>query len=210
MNVKPYLFLVLLLTAWSCLQTEKEIAVTGVLLSSLSQEMIVGDTMDLTAKVSPENASNKSVTWSSSVPEVASVDEQGHVTAIKEGTADIIARAGAFSGICKVQVSVPSPGIYVVGQKVYKYNPREEQISIYSAEGNSWYRFLFPSTLTMYQIGPVPDNVATGGTFDVLLETYTSGVQSTEPMSLQLKVKYMDGAVMVLSSAGGDMIVLRY
>ena len=210
MKVRPYLFLVLLLTVCSCLQTEKEIAVTGVVLSSLSQEMIVGDTMDLTAKVSPDNASNKNVTWSSSAPEVASVDGEGHVTAIKEGSADIVAQAGAFSGICKVKVSVPAPGLYVVGQKAYIYNSREEQISIYSAEGSSWYRFLLPSSLTMYQVGPIVDNVAKGDTVDVLLETYTSGVQSTQPLSLELKVKYMDGAVMILSSAGGDMIVLRY
>ena len=212
MKFKPYIFLILLLTGifHSCLFTEKEIAVDGVLVSSLSAEMIVGDTLDLTATVSPDNASNKTVTWSSSAPEIVTVDGEGHVTAVKEGSAEIIARAGSYSGICKVTVILPATGIYLHKKTAYKYNPREEQISIYSAEGNSWYRFLFPSSLMMYQVGPVPDKVAAGDNVEAVLETFISGEESASPLNFLLKVKYLDDKVMVLSSAEGDMFVLRY
>lgn len=51
--------------------------------------MFVGDSESLTAAISPTNATNKNLQWSSSDEEVATVDAQGKVTAIAAGTAVI-------------------------------------------------------------------------------------------------------------------------
>lgn len=66
------------------------VAVTGVALNVSSGEVGKGGTVTLTATVSPDNASNKTVLWTSSAPKVASV-VNGVVTALSAGTADIVA-----------------------------------------------------------------------------------------------------------------------
>lgn len=52
---------------------------------------MIGDTLSLTAKVLPENVSTKTVAWSSNNPDVASVNDEGLVTALTTGTAIISA-----------------------------------------------------------------------------------------------------------------------
>lgn len=82
--------------------------VTGITLSSTSVELTVGDTSNLTATVQPANATNKSVTWSSSKTSVATVDQGGEVTANAIGTCTITCSAEDGSGVkavCTVAVS---------------------------------------------------------------------------------------------------------
>jgi hypothetical protein len=82
------------------------IAVTGVSLSSTSLSPYVGDTNKLTATVTPSNATNTSVTWTSSDSTVASVDTAGQVKAIKSGTAVITVKTadGGKTAACTVAV----------------------------------------------------------------------------------------------------------
>lgn len=62
-------------------------------------------TATLVATVSPANATNPTVLWSSSDPTVATVDDQGKVTAVKTGTATITAKAEEKSASCAVTVT---------------------------------------------------------------------------------------------------------
>ena len=66
----------------------KNIAVTSVELNKSSATIEVGDTLNLTATIYPSNATDKSVTWSSSNTSVATVSN-GLVTAISTGTSTI-------------------------------------------------------------------------------------------------------------------------
>lgn len=66
-----------------------------------------GNTVQLRATVLPTNSTDK-VVWTSSNPTVATVDENGLVTAVKEGTTEIIATAGDKSAQCTVTVG-PAP-----------------------------------------------------------------------------------------------------
>ena len=91
--------------------TKKVIKVTKISLSANSLLMKTGRTATITATVLPADATNQSLTWSSSVEGVATVDQTGKVTAIKEGTTVIPATAKDDSGIsasCTVQVTVPT------------------------------------------------------------------------------------------------------
>lgn len=74
------------------------IPTTGITLDQTSGTLTEGDTVTLTATVSPSNASNKSVTWETSNSAVATVVD-GVVTALKAGTATITAKTadGNFS-----------------------------------------------------------------------------------------------------------------
>ena len=67
--------------------------VTGVSLSQTQATLHAGETLTLTTTVAPANAGDKTVTWSSSNEEVATVDANGVVTAVSEGTATITATA---------------------------------------------------------------------------------------------------------------------
>lgn len=67
------------------------IPTTGIALDQTSGTLTEGDTVTLTATVSPSNASNKSVTWETSNSAVATVTD-GVVTALKAGTATITAK----------------------------------------------------------------------------------------------------------------------
>lgn len=82
------------------------IPVTGVILSSKSEQLNVGDNCTLIETVLPTDATNKNVTWESSDSSVASV-ENGVVSAKSIGTANIsvVTEDGGFSDTCVVTVS---------------------------------------------------------------------------------------------------------
>ena len=83
---------------------EPTVAVTKVTLNEPSLNLTVGETATLTATVLPSNATDKTVTWSSSKTSVATVSSSGKVTAKGAGTATITASAGGKSASCTVTV----------------------------------------------------------------------------------------------------------
>ena len=87
------------------------IHVTSVSLDKTSLELTEGETAQLTATVKPDNATNKNVTWSSSAPNVATVDSSGKVTAVAPGTATITVTTadGGFTATCAVTVRSDIP-----------------------------------------------------------------------------------------------------
>ncbi len=85
--------------------SKKVIEVTSVTLNKTELVLTEGDTETLTTTVKPDDATDKTVTWSTSDESIAKVDNNGKVTAVKEGTATITARAGAKSATCAVRVS---------------------------------------------------------------------------------------------------------
>jgi uncharacterized protein YjdB len=84
----------------------KVYAVTGVSLNKTSLDMVEGDVAVLTATITPDNATNKNVTWSSSNSSVVTVAD-GKVTAVKSGTATIIVKTedGGMTASCSVNVA---------------------------------------------------------------------------------------------------------
>ena len=83
------------------------IPVSGVSISTSESSINVGNTLQLEATVSPSNATNKNVTWSSSNPEIATVDETtGLVTGVSIGTSTIIATSvsGGKTATARVEV----------------------------------------------------------------------------------------------------------
>ncbi|MDR2042569.1 MAG: Ig-like domain-containing protein, partial [Tannerella sp.] len=80
--------------------------VTSVALDETETTLVVGVTQQLTATVLPDNATDKTVSWSSSHPDVATVSETGLVTAVGAGTATITATTqdGEYTATCEVTV----------------------------------------------------------------------------------------------------------
>ena len=93
--------------------TEPEVVkVSGITLNpDISLKIEEGNSSKITATVVPSNATNPSVKWVSSSPDVATVDDSGNVTALKVGSTDITCTAVDGSGVsasCPVTVTAKS------------------------------------------------------------------------------------------------------
>ena len=84
------------------------VPVTGVKLNKETLELFTDGSETLTATVEPGNATNKNVTWSSSDETIATVDNNGTVTAVGAGEATITATAGGITATCVVHVRKPA------------------------------------------------------------------------------------------------------
>ena len=84
------------------------VAVTGITLDKTTAELEIGATETLTATVTPDDATDKSVTWTTSDANIATV-ENGVVTAVAAGNATITAQAGEHTATCAVTVKAAEP-----------------------------------------------------------------------------------------------------
>ena len=86
------------------------VAATGVTISETSLSLVVGNTTKLSATVNPTDATNSSVSWSSSDKSVATVDSNGNITAVAAGEAKITVKSsdGGYTASCTVTVKSPS------------------------------------------------------------------------------------------------------
>lgn len=87
-----------------------DVAVTEVKITSTVTEVTAGETITLTAEVSPADATDKTVTWTSSNESVATVDSTGKVTGVAAGTATITAKAGEKTTTVDVTVKAAATG----------------------------------------------------------------------------------------------------
>jgi len=85
-------------------------AVTSVSLNITTLKLSAGNTKKLTANISPSNAPNKQTTWSSNNPSVATVTNDGTVTAVANGNATITVTTvdGSRTTTCSVTVKNPT------------------------------------------------------------------------------------------------------
>ena len=149
-----------------CVFADEAVAVTGVTLNKSSMELQVGQSETLTATIAPENATNKTVTWTSSDPSVATV-ANGTVTAVKAGTATITVTTvdGGKTESCKVTVSkaVIQSGS-VKTSAVVPYGAAESVI-----------KAKLPSSISVGLGGNTSVSLSVGGTY---LENWTGGTYS--------------------------------
>ena len=98
---------------WVQEEDETMVMADSVVMDQSELDLAVGNETQLTANVLPENAANKNVRWTSEDSTVASVDENGIVTGLKEGETKIIATAisgsGQFKAECIVKVGKTEP-----------------------------------------------------------------------------------------------------
>jgi alpha-tubulin suppressor-like RCC1 family protein len=102
-------------TATCAVQVAAPAPIAGVTLSRAQTITAVGRTDTLAATVEPPNAYNKSVTWSSSRPEVASVSATGVVTGVGEGAATITATTADAAIQARCDVTVRATMAFVKG-----------------------------------------------------------------------------------------------
>ena len=110
-------------------------------------------TAQLSATITPDDADNRTVTWTSDNEEIATVDENGLVTAVGEGTATITATANDGSGVsasCVVTVTFIDGIADVETSKVTVFaangritvsgKEQDDTVSVYDAGGRLLYQ----------------------------------------------------------------------
>ncbi len=114
--------------------TSGTVPVTGVTVAPVSASVNTGGTVQLTASLVPSNATNKTVTWSSSNPAHATVSANGLVTGVSAGSAVITATTqdGGYTATCNVSVTSgisetrpagnTGTGFFVKNGKIYDPN----------------------------------------------------------------------------------------
>jgi len=101
------MFAMVSMVVTSCDKEDETVKVTGVTLNLSTLTVIAGQTATLTATVAPDNAEDKTFTFNSSDPTVASVTNEGLVVGVKVGTATITVTTtdGAKTATCAVTVN---------------------------------------------------------------------------------------------------------
>lgn len=106
-------------TATCAVNVVTSVPVTGVGLNQSTAFLATDSTLQLTATLSPTNATNTAVTWSPSTGSIATVSSSGLVSAVGPGTVNIVATTtdGSFTATCRITVYsgafVPVTGISV-------------------------------------------------------------------------------------------------
>ena len=100
--------------------SDKDVSVTGLSLNKSSLTLQKGTTETLVASISPEDASNKDILWTSKDETVATVSTTGEVKALKSGTTTITVQSidGSYTASCQVTVFVTVTGIKLDKQEL--------------------------------------------------------------------------------------------
>ena len=162
------------------------VAVTGITLDKTALELTVEETAILTATVDPENATDKTVTWTSSDETIATVAD-GVVTAVAAGNATITAKAGDQEASCTVTVA-PVVSAYTVAMGADVETVVGETISI-------------PVT-----VGYTDDTVKNYNAFDMTF-TYDPAVLTLASTTIEGMTVTVDGGTVHVQRYGSDLSV---
>lgn len=115
---------------------EPSIPVSGVTLTGCPTDTLtIGDTIRLDAIIAPVDASDQSISWSSSDTSVATVDQQGMVSAMSQGTSTIsvVTHDGNFTASCQVTIvsEVSSMNRNTEGGRMFRVYPNPASEIIY-------------------------------------------------------------------------------
>lgn len=81
------------------------VPVTGVTVDPTTVNVVVGQTVKLTATVTPSNATDQSISFTSSDETIATVDNEGTVSGVKAGAVQVTATAGGKSTTASITVT---------------------------------------------------------------------------------------------------------
>lgn len=134
------------------------IGVAGVEVSRPTLKLALDGTERLTASVTPDNAADKTLTWTSSDEAVATVSSEGVVTAVRAGHATVTAAAGGRTGTCAVTVN---PDIYTAAvefhEPEFNFIVRKNGEALYTLSELGMLTSFFVSGGVVYTAGFVRD-----------------------------------------------------
>lgn len=167
------------------ISVKENVKPTSIMLSASKASLTEGETLQLKATVSPSDAVDKTVTWMSDNTTVATVDNNGLVTAKSAGTANIIATtSNNLAAVCVITVKekvIGEPtvwsGNYRVTSSHVENNPTREyqdgfEMTIAAKNGLYYITSMFGDDLTEYNDGGFKLNDNGDGTAKIDVSYY--------------------------------------
>ena len=179
--------------------TVNAVAVTGITLDKETVQLKVGKTTKLTATVEPDNATDKTVVWSSGDETVATVSEDGTVTAVAEGTATITAGTpdGAQTATCTVTV--------IAATAATEYY---EKVTSAPEDWSGEYLIVYEDGSVAFD-GSLSTLDAAGNTIEVEIEDYK--IEATDDVNdAAFTIAKMEGGYSVKAASGKYIGVTSY
>ena len=148
------------------------VSVSSVELNKDSLVMTTADIAQLNAKVLPDNATNKNITWTSSNEDVAIVNSTGVVVAVSTGSAIITATAnnGYYDECAVTVVAANGPSIVTKSTKASPGQYAEYTVSVVKNPGMSAYKFSLDFDEDLLETIEVVPNSEIGGDFTTNLD----------------------------------------
>ena len=136
------------------------IQVTSISISQDSVHLFPGDTLQLTATITPENAGDAIVRWESDNITVASVDNEGKLTAINEGITAVRASThyGEFKDECIVTVSTPV-GLNQIKYEESAFDWEGATLEICTTSGMLVRRQVLSSNAYLFELNDLPRGI---------------------------------------------------
>ena len=159
------------------------IPVTGVTLNKTALSLVTGTSESLVATISPSNATNKDVEWTSSNTNVATVDTTGKVTGVSAGSATITVKTKDGSKVATCNVTVKNPVISVTGVTLNK-----TALNLVTGASESLIATISPSNATNKNVEWTSSNT------NVATVDTTGKVIGVSSGSATITVKTKDGA----------------
>lgn len=195
------------------------IPVTKLTVTPSILNMLIGETYQVIATILPENATYKTLNWSSSDERIATVNSQGMITALTEGNVRITARTTDGSNkvanvILKVSSNPATKESLVINEIMASnvdqwispafnfdgwielYNPTDEAVGI-----NNFYFSDTPSNLKQWR---APGNMGIIPPHGYRLVWFDSGTLNRKNTSFKLDT---DGGTIYISDAKGNLLV---
>ena len=94
-------------------EEEQTIPVTDIQISQYQEEMDVGKTQTITATVIPANATDQTITYTTSNSQIAQINTSGTITAKSKGTTTITIKSGKIKKELSLTVKIPTTSIQV-------------------------------------------------------------------------------------------------
>lgn len=167
-------------------------AVTSVTLNEKALSLVYPKTAALTATVAPDDASNRSVTWTSSDPAVATVSDNGLVTPVGSGETTITVKTvdGGLKAACTVSVNVPVTDISAPAEKTF-YVGQKTSLGITTVPAGATnraisYTIADPSIATISSSGEIEP--LKNGMTSVTAKTAEGGFSKTMRIIVETKV----------------------
>lgn len=146
--------------------TVAAIPVSSVAVSPTTASLYAGNTQQLSATISPVNATNKNVTWSSSNTAIATVNSSGLVTAVSAGTATVTTTTQDGDKLATATITVNpntnftvyfyKPSNWGTGIKIYYWSALPTGVLADASwpgvnmtnAGNGWYSYTFTNVMS--------------------------------------------------------------
>lgn len=101
-----------------------------------------------------------------------------------------------------------APGIYHQGQDPILFPRLTTQANVYEAESQFWSRYLVPSTLSVYQLGPIPEGIEVGDVFNSVYTVISEGEEQGHS-NVTLEVIAVSGGYATLLSGEKSYFIVK-